>query len=163
LASEDDLGELNADLGVVDDEGNLAYRETVSIWSVLSNRKLSSRGNKAVQGQQAWREAVTGRGIGCIRSTKAINRPVRPPTRPSALETPFAALAMAGPAADETRESPSEALAVYSDAVDEALDAACLAASLAFCVEVDSKRTMRRPTERPDRLVTRAKDMAIEC
>lgn len=27
LALEDDLGELNADLGVVDDEGNLAYED----------------------------------------------------------------------------------------------------------------------------------------
>jgi len=98
-----------------------------------------------------------------LRSIKATNRPVRPPTRPSAPVTPFAALVIAGPAADVTRERPCDALAVYSDAVDEALLAACLAVSVAFVVvEVDSKRTMRRPSERPDRLDTRANDILIE-
>jgi hypothetical protein len=67
---------------------------------------------------------------------------------------------MAGPAAAVTRDRPCWALDVYSDAVAEALEAVCFAVSAAFVVvEVDSKRTMRRPIERPDRLVTRAKDM----
>lgn len=68
---------------------------------------------------------------------------------------------MAGPAAAVTRDRPCWALAEYSDAVAEALLAACLAVSLAF-VAVDSKRTMRRPVERADRLVTRANDMMRE-
>jgi len=93
-----------------------------------------------------------------IRSTNATRRPVRPPTRPSAPETPFAALAMAGPAADVTRDRPCWAFTVYSDAVADALLAACLAVSPAL-VDVDSKRTMKRPVERADLLVTRANDM----
>lgn len=104
---------------------------------------------------------------GVVRSTKATNRPVRPPTLPNASAAPFAALVMAGPAAAVTRERPSEALAVYSealavysDAVAEALFAAFLAVSAAFVVvEVDSKRTMRRPSPRPARLDTRANDI----
>lgn len=66
---------------------------------------------------------------------------------------------MAGPAAEVTRERPSVALEETSDAVDEALEAVCLAASAAFVVVLDSKRTMRRPIERPDRLMTRANDI----
>jgi hypothetical protein len=100
---------------------------------------------------------------------KATNRPVRPPTLPNASAAPFAALVMAGPAAAVTRERPSEALAVYSealavysDAVAEALLAALLAVSAAFVVvEVDSKRTMRRPSPRPARLDTRANDIVV--
>ena len=67
---------------------------------------------------------------------------------------------MAGPAAAVTRVMPSEAFAVYSDAADEALEAASLAAPVAFCVVVDSNRTIWRPTEKADRLVAIAKDMA---
>lgn len=94
---------------------------------------------------------------------------MRPPTLPNASAAPFAALEMAGPAAAVTRERPSEALAVYSealavysDAVAEALFAAFLAVSAAFVVvEVDSKRTMRRPSPRPARLDTRANDIVL--
>lgn len=68
---------------------------------------------------------------------------------------------MAGPAAEVTRERPWVALLETSDAVDEAWEVACLAASAAFVVLVDSKRTMRRPMERPDRLMTREKDIVI--
>jgi hypothetical protein len=60
---------------------------------------------------------------------------------------------MAGPAADVTRERPSAALELAAEAV-------CLAASAAFVVVlVDSKRTILRPIERPDRLMTKANDI----
>lgn len=106
---------------------------------------------------------------GVVRSIKATSRPVRPPTLPNASAAPFAALEMAGPAAAVTRDRPSdalavysEALAVYSDAVAEALLAAFLAVSAAFVVvEVDSKRTMRRPSPRPALLDTRANDIVL--
>ena len=52
---------------------------------------------------------------------------------------------------------------MYSDAADEALEAASLAAPAAFCVLVDSNRTIWRPTEKADRLVAIAKDMAGMC
>lgn len=97
-----------------------------------------------------------------LRSTKATRRPVRPPTRPSAPEIPLAALAMAGPAVDATRDRPCVALEEASEAVDEACEAVCLAASAAFVVvllAVDSKRARVRPIERPDRLMTRATDI----
>lgn len=57
-----------------------------------------------------------------------------------------------------TRDRPWAALLVASDAVDEACEAVCLAASAAF-VDVDSKRTMWRPMARPDRLMTSEKDI----
>ena len=94
-----------------------------------------------------------------LRSRKPTRRPVGPPTRLSAPETPLAALAMAGPAAAVTRDRPSVALAVTSDALAETSDAVFFAVSAAFVVVVDSKRTMLRPIERPDRLMTRAKDI----
>lgn len=97
-----------------------------------------------------------------LRSMKPTRRPVRPPTRPSAPDTPFAALEMAGPAAAVTRDKLCVAFAVASDTVDEALETVCLAVSAAFVVVVvDSKRTMVRPTERPDRLMTRANDILV--
>ncbi len=64
-----------------------------------------------------------------LRSMKPITRPVRPPTRPSALERPLAAPTMAGPAADVTRDRPCAAL-----------DAVVLAVSAALAVDVDSQR-----------------------
>lgn len=108
----------------------------------------------------AWCLLLAG-GVGLgesLLSTKATRRPVRPPTRPSAPDTPLAALAIAGPAVEATRDRPCVAL----EAAAEACAAACLADSAAFCVvvlAVDSKRAMVRPTVRPDRLMTRAKDI----
>ena len=66
---------------------------------------------------------------------------------------------MAGPAAAVTRDRLSVALAVTSDALAETSDAVFFAVSAAFVVVVDSKRTMVRPIERPDRLMTRANDI----
>lgn len=90
-----------------------------------------------------------------VRSAKAISLPVRPPTRPRVLERVLAYLARAGPAAELTRERPSEALVESS----EALAAVFLAASVAFSEVVDSKRTARRPKVRAERRETRANDM----
>jgi hypothetical protein len=113
-----------------------------------------------------------------LLSTKPTRRPVRPPTRPSAPDTPLAALAIAGPAVEATRDRPSVALEAAEAAEEAALEAApeavpavceavCLAASAAFCVVLlavdDSKRAMVRPTVRPDRLMTRAKDILCVC
>ena len=53
-----------------------------------------------------------------------MKRPVRPPTRPSALVRPRAAPAKAGPAAAVTRDKPCVALDVTSAAVCRALAAA---------------------------------------
>lgn len=57
----------------------------------------------------------------------AINLPVRPPTRPRALDTFLAAPAIAGPAAEVTRDRPSVALVLYSAAVFLAPSAVCFA------------------------------------
>lgn len=77
-------------------------------------------------------------------STNAISLPVRPPIRPRALPTLFAAPLRAGPADDVTLERPSEAFDLYSVAVSEAFDAVSLAASVALAV-VDSERRAVRP------------------
>lgn len=58
---------------------------------------------------------------------------MRPPTLPRALDMPFAAPAIAGPAAEVTRDRPSAALVLYSAAV-------FLAVSAVFCAVEDSKR-----------------------
>jgi len=52
--------------------------------------------------------------VNYILSTNAINLPVRPPMRPKAFPTLFAAPLMAGPADDVTLERPSEAFDLYS-------------------------------------------------
>jgi hypothetical protein len=75
---------------------------------------------------------------------KAINRPVRPPIFPRAFPTPLAAPLIAGPAAEVTLDSPSEALLLYSAAFSEAFEAVSLAASVAF-EAVDSNLAVVRP------------------
>lgn len=70
---------------------------------------------------------------------KAINRPVRPPIFPRALEALLAAPLIAGPAAEVTLDRPSEAFDRYSAAVSDAFDAVFFAASVALAV-VDSQR-----------------------
>jgi hypothetical protein len=82
---------------------------------------------------------------------KPMNRPVRPPTLPRALDTPLAAPAIAGPAALVTRERPSAALAAVS-----------FAASVAFWVAVDSNRTAMRVGSMEVDLVLKAEDRMIE-
>jgi hypothetical protein len=92
---------------------------------------------------------------GVSRSTNAMSRPVRPPTRPKAPVMFLAAPATAGPAAEVTRERPFCAFVAYSDAVADAFDALCLAASAALpVVVVDSKRRAAslRASPRVDRL-----------
>lgn len=84
-----------------------------------------------------------------VRSTKAINFPVRPPIFPSAFPRPLAAPEMAGPAADETRDRPSEAFDWKLAAVCEALAAVSLAASLALEL-VDSNRRADLPVSLAD-------------
>jgi hypothetical protein len=74
----------------------------------------------------------------------AISFPVRPPIRPNALPTLFAAPVIAGPADDVTLERPSEAFDLYFAAVWEAFEAVCFAASEALEV-VDSNRRVVRP------------------
>lgn len=81
-----------------------------------------------------------------VRSTKPTNLPVRPPTLPSALAAPFAALAApasAGPAAEVTRDRPWAAL-------DWTFWAASLVASAAFfaCAEAASVLWKRRAAKR---------------
>ena len=78
------------------------------------------------------------------RSINATNRPVRPPIFPRAFPTPLAAPLIAGPAAEETFDSPSEALLLYSLAVCEAFEAVSFAASVAF-EAVDSNLAVVRP------------------
>ena len=56
---------------------------------------------------------------------------------------------MAGPAAEETRESPSEAFDLYSEAVCEAFEAVSFAASVALAV-VDSNLRVDRPASLVD-------------
>lgn len=75
--------------------------------------------------------------------------PVLPPTFPSALETPLAALLIAGPADEVTLERPSEAFDLYSEAVSDAFEAVSFAASVALVV-VDSNRRTVRPVSFDD-------------
>lgn len=84
-----------------------------------------------------------------LLSTKATNRPVRPPTRPRALPTLFAAPLIAGPAEEVTRERPSEAFDLYFAAVSDAFEAVSFAASVALAV-VDSNRRDVRPVNLAD-------------
>lgn len=81
-----------------------------------------------------------------VLSRKPITFPVRPPTLPSDEARPFAAPEMAGPAADVTLDKPCWALDVYSAAVDEALEVASFAVSVALAVVLDSnlRAAMRR-------------------
>lgn len=82
-------------------------------------------------------------------STKPISLPVRPPIRPSAVPTLFAAPVIAGPAEEVTLERPSEAFDLYSAAVCDTFDAVSFAASLALAV-VDSNRRDVRPVNLAD-------------
>lgn len=84
-----------------------------------------------------------------LLSTKAMNRPVRPPIRPRALPTLFAAPLRAGPAEEVTLERPSEAFDWNFEAVSEAFEAASFAASVALAV-VDSNRRDVRPVNLAD-------------
>lgn len=59
-----------------------------------------------------------------LQSTKAMTFPVLPPTFLRALPRPWAAFEMAGPAVEETRESPSDAFEAAEEAVSPALEAA---------------------------------------
>jgi hypothetical protein len=73
-----------------------------------------------------------------VLSRKPISFPVRPPTLPREVASPFAAPEIAGPAADVTFDRPCWALDVYSAAVDLALDVASFAVSVALAVVLDS-------------------------
>jgi len=92
---------------------------------------------------------------------KAIKRPVRPPTFPRALPKPFAALLIAGPAAEETLERPPEAFDLNSLALCDAFDAVSFAASVTL-LAVDSNLAAVRPTgSLADRLKT-ARESAVD-
>lgn len=127
LAAEDDLGDLGADPGVVDDEGDLSCRAFC--------QRLHPRVCPGI--------SVSGCRVWHVLSTKPIRRPVRPPTLPRALLTPLAAPAMAGPAALVTRLRPW-------DALEEASEAVSFAAWAAFSVVVDWKRAPKRACLRAD-------------
>lgn len=75
---------------------------------------------------------------------KAINFPVLPPIFPSEFPRPLTAPLMAGPAVEVTRDSPSEAFDLYSEAVCEAFEAVSFVASVALPV-VDSNLRADRP------------------
>lgn len=131
LAPEDQPAELKADLAVVDHQGGLTYtcqnelsahaRHTLPLC-------LSPDPQPVDSALSSLRSAERRRGEGQnIRSTKAMNLPVRPPTFPRALDTFLAAPAIAGPAAEVTRDRPSVALALYSAAVFLAPSAVCFA------------------------------------
>lgn len=101
---EDNLADLKADLGVVNDERDLS---------------CSIRQYPVIRGSQ-WN------AIPHVRSTKLMTLPVRPPIFPRAVVRPLAAPAIAGPAAVVTRDKPSFALDAVSLAASVAFWAAVL-------------------------------------
>lgn len=69
---------------------------------------------------------------------------------------------MAGPAEEVTLDNPSWALEAYSEAVEEALEVACFAVSVAFDVVVDSNRRAAMRLQAPDcRSMGRAREEDI--
>ncbi len=133
LSTEDDLGDLGADLGVVDDGRSLLWchgqpfapqsQPTTKQPAELA-RNAMPHNDRATEGEIPQERHIL--------STKATAVAVRPPTLLSELATPLAAPAMAGPAAAETLDRPSWALDAYSDADAAALEAALEALSWAL-------------------------------
>jgi cell pole-organizing protein PopZ len=75
---------------------------------------------------------------------KLMSFPVLPPIFEREFPRPLTAPLTAGPAVEVTRDSPSEAFDLYSEAVCEALEAVSFAASVALAV-VDSNLRADRP------------------
>lgn len=136
LAPKDQPAQLKADLAVVDHQGGLTYTYQnelsahathtlpLSLRVYLQTTPLTLRA--PLYGLPNAKGGGGSKGQN-IRSTKAMNLPVRPPTFPKALDTFLAAPAIAGPAAEVTRDRPSVALALYSAAVFLAPSAVCFA------------------------------------
>lgn len=130
LAPEDQPAQLKADLAVVDHQGGLtySYQNGLSAHATHTLLLCLSPDHPVDSARSSLRFAKRRGGEGQnIRSTKAMNLPVRPPTFPRALDTFLAAPAIAGPAAEVTRDRPSVALALYSAAVFLAPSAVCFA------------------------------------
>lgn len=153
LAPEHQLAQLETDFAVVDDEGDLACPHRIvstSDASPFANPHgpvfpLCSIAFSTLDSPRASSGEGCGEGRGGhLRSTNATNLPVRPPTRPRALDRPFAAPVMAGPAAEVTRDRPSAALVLYSSAVFLAASADDFADSAVFCAVDDDDDSKRR-------------------
>lgn len=129
LALEDEPRQFETDASVVDHERSVAL-------SVSGKRK--TKDVEDTRREDTRREEREKKGEDLL-SAKAMSLPVRPPTRPSAVDRPRAAPARAGPAAVATRERPWEALAETSAAACRALAAASVV-EVEVEVEVDCSR-----------------------